>query len=75
MIVFVVGCTNLKKVIKLTNKNQFYIQENYPTVKPDWRIEGFPNYFFGDDKQLYRIVNVEKTESMQPRSRFFFIVL
>jgi hypothetical protein len=31
-------------------------------VNPIWHIQGFDNYFFGDDKQLYR---VEKKGTVQ----------
>lgn len=34
-------------------------------VIPKWYLEGFPNYFIGEDKQLYRVIRSEGTDSLQ----------
>jgi hypothetical protein len=37
---------------------------NHPEFKqkvvPKWNITGYPNYFFGEDKQLYRIDSCDR---------------
>jgi len=32
-----------------------YLFEVRSTPQRIWNIEGYPNYFFGDDKKLYRV--------------------
>ncbi|TAE29593.1 MAG: hypothetical protein EAZ91_12025 [Cytophagales bacterium] len=55
------------------------------TVQRLWDIDGFPNYFFGQDKQLYRIdsrgqlkrnkrVMVGSTQGYILKTRFFSLV-
>jgi hypothetical protein len=34
-------------------------------VIPKWYLEGFPNYFIGEDKQLYRVIRSDGTDSFQ----------
>lgn len=38
---------------------------SYFMVNPTWYLKGFPNYFIGDDKQLYRVIRSEETDSFQ----------
>lgn len=38
---------------------------SYFMVKATWYLEGFPNYFIGEDKQLYRVIRSHGTDSFQ----------
>jgi hypothetical protein len=41
------------------------------SVRPVWDIEGYPNYFFGDDEQLYRITSRGEIRRNILKSKFF----
>ncbi|PWK15751.1 hypothetical protein LV89_04961 [Arcicella aurantiaca] len=38
---------------------------SYFMLTPTWYLKGFPNYFIGEDKQLYRVIRSEGTDSLQ----------
>ncbi len=47
------------------------------SVQRVWDIEGYPNYFFGDDKQLYRITsrgNVKRNRRTMKRYTMGYVV-
>lgn len=47
-----------KRVCRKTSKpylNEMIKRYVQLSIQRVWDIEGYPNYFFGDDKQLYRI--------------------